>query len=241
METTHLRHLCHVYGRKIIIGLVGLLLACYQPCSAQINYFETGGKLVYFGISLGANGSDYKIIPAPLSTRHDSIYSITSKVQPGFNLGIIGNLQVHKYFDLRFIPSLVFSSKKLTYKMTDGTTNSKEVNNIYICLPLEVRYKSKPINDFRMFVMAGLRYDYDLSANGKERKAEDAIKVKPHELSFEYGIGVQYYFPYFILSPEFKMTHGLINTSAGNPFLLQQRVIDRIFSRAFTITINLEG
>jgi hypothetical protein len=37
------------------------------------------------------------------------------------------------------------------------------------------------------------------------------------------------------------MTHGLINTSAGNPFLLQQRVIDRIFSRAFTITINLEG
>ncbi len=241
MDTTHIRHLCHVHSRKIGCLCIVFLLCFSKQGMAQVNYFEMSGKLMYFGISLGANGGDYKIIPAPLITRSDSIYSIKTKLQPGFNLGIIGNLQLHKYFDVRFIPTLIFSNRKLVYKMTDGTTSEKEVNNIYISLPLQVRYKSKPINDFRLFVMAGLRYDYDLNANGKERKADDAIKVKPHEVSLEYGIGIQYYFPYFILSPEFKMTHGLINTSAGNPYLLQQRVIDRLFSRAFTITINLEG
>ncbi len=125
--------------------------------------------------------------------------------------------------------------------MNDGTKINKQVNHIYISLPLEFRYKSKPIKDFRLFVMAGLRYDFDLNSNNKKRGAVTELKVKPHDLCFEYGIGIQYYFTYFIISPEFKMSHGLLNIKGNNDGLLYQRVIDKIFSRAFTITINFEG
>jgi hypothetical protein len=37
------------------------------------------------------------------------------------------------------------------------------------------------------------------------------------------------------------MSHGLLDIKGSNEGLIQQRVIDKIFSRAFTITINFEG
>lgn len=196
---------------------------------------------MYFGISLGFTGGDYKMIPAPTIARKDSISSFKTIIQPGFNLGIIGNLQVHKYFDIRLIPSLVFTDRRIQYTLNDATKVNKQVNHIYISVPLEFRYKSKPIKDFRLFIMAGLRYDYDLNSNNKKRGQPTELKVKAHDLCFEYGIGVQYYFTYFIISPEFKMSHGMLNIKGQNDGLLYQRVIDKIFSRAFTITINFEG
>lgn len=239
METAHFRHLRHVYLRKI--GLLALLLWLSQQAGAQVNYMELSGKKIYFGISLGINGADYKLIPAPNVVRHDSMYDFKTKVGPGFNLGIIGNLQVHKYFDIRFIPSLAFSERSIEYRMTDGTTQKKNVSAIYVDLPLEFRYKSKPIKDFRMFVMAGVRYQYDLNSNSKARKSQDLVKMKPHDFQIEYGFGFQYYFPYFILSPEFKMSHGVLDLNVKNDGLIYQRVLERMLSRAFTVTINFEG
>ena len=223
------------------INIVILLLISITTIKAQVNYFELSNKLMYFGISMGFTGGDYKLIPAPTISRKDSIYNFKTIVQPGFNLGIIGNLQVHKYFDIRLIPSLVFTDRRIQYAMNDGTKINKQVQHIYISLPLEFRYKSKPIKDFRLFIMSGIRYDFDLNSNNKKRGDPLSIKVKPHDLCFEYGIGFQYYFTYFIISPEFKMSHGLLDIKGSNEGLIQQRVIDKIFSRALTINIIYEG
>lgn len=91
------------------------------------------------------------------------------------------------------IPSLVFTDRRIVYTMNDATKPYQQVQHIYISLPLEFRYKSKPIKDFRLFVMTGLRYDYDLNSNNKKRGEPYRLKVKPHDLCFEYGIGFQYY------------------------------------------------
>jgi hypothetical protein len=240
METAHLRHLCHVHLRKVGLSLLLIFAAC--SAHTQINYFENGGKLLYFGIALGGNASDYKLVSAPIFQRHDSISSYNVIQGPGFNLGIIGNLQVHKYFDIRFIPNLTFAERKISYNMTDGgPPQVKSISSIYVDLPLEFRYKSKPIKDFRLFVMAGMRYNFDLNSNSKSRKSQDILKVTPHNLEVEYGIGFQYYFPYFIISPELKLSHGLLNIGAKNDALIYQRIFDKMFSRMFTITLNFEG
>jgi hypothetical protein len=107
------------------INIVILLLISITTIKAQVNYFELSNKLMYFGISMGFTGGDYKLIPAPTISRKDSIYNFKTIVQPGFNLGIIGNLQVHKYFDIRLIPSLVFTDRRIQYAMNDGTKINK--------------------------------------------------------------------------------------------------------------------
>lgn len=208
---------------------------------AQFNVHELGRKDVYFGIAIGVNMADHKIIHSPMSPSIDSIRYFKSKLGPGFNLGIICNYQFHKYFDLRFIPTLSFSDKSVEYEDLDHNSVKKQISSIYLDFPLLLRFKSQPIKDFRIYVIAGARYDFDLASNVKARKAEDIIKLKRNDIAIEYGIGFMIYFPYFILSPEFKVSHGVLDVHAPTPGLIYSRTIQNMYSRTFTLTFNLEG
>ncbi|MFN8321132.1 MAG: porin family protein [Chitinophagales bacterium] len=225
--------------KKTIFALTVLL--CSLTSKAQFNVHELGKKDVYFGIALGVNVADFKIIHSPVRIENDSIRYFKSKVGPGFNLGIICNYQFHKYFDLRFIPTLSFSDKNIEYEDLDHNMIKKSLSSIYLDFPLLLRFKSQPIKDFRIYVIAGVRYDYDLASNVKARKADDIVKLNNHDVAAEYGIGFMVYFPYFILSPEFKMSHGVINVHSNTPGLIYSRTIERMYSRTFTLSINLEG
>lgn len=221
--------------------LVSIILLLSLVGKAQFNYHEMGKKSIYFGIALGANVGDFKLIHTKQMAVNDSIRYFRSKIGPGFNLGIIANYQFHRYFDLRFIPTLSFSDKAIEYEDLNHNIQKKTLSSIYLDFPLQIRFKSDPIKDFRIYVIAGLRYDYDLASNVKSRKADDIIRLNRHDAAAEYGIGFMIYFPYFILSPEFKVSHGFINVHAPSPGLIYSRVIERMYSRTFTFTINLEG
>lgn len=238
MDAINFRNLRHVYLRKVVL----LLIVCgiSFAADAQLNYLEKGQKTLYFGINMAINTADFKIKPAPKGSFSDTILSFDSKLSPGFNLGIIGNYQFSKYFDLRFIPALSFSDKIIEYTNANNRTVEKTISSIYLNFPLMVRFKSQPIKDFRIFVLAGIRYDYDLASEDGKDVPNDIVRVKKHDFAFEYGIGFQIFFPYFILSPEFKFTQGLINVHSTSPGVYS-RVIDQLFSRAFTISINFEG
>jgi hypothetical protein len=225
--------------KKILFALL-ITIAGFKA-HAQFNIHELGRKDIYFGIALGVNVADYKTIRKEVLPENDSIRYFKPKLGPGFNLGIIANYQFHRYFDLRFIPTLSFSDKSIEYEDLNHTIVKKTVSSIYLDFPFQLRFKSDPIKDFRIYVIAGLRYDFDLASNVKARKADDLIKVGRHDAAGEYGLGFMIYFPYFILSPEFKMSHGFINLNVPSNGLIYSRVIDRMYSRTFTITLNLEG
>lgn len=224
--------------RNIISLLLILLL---HQAKAQFNIHELGKKDVYFGIALGVNVGDFKIYHQPKSSQTDSIRAMRPRLGPGFNLGIICNYQFHKYFDLRFIPSLVFSDKTVEYEDIDYNIMKKNISSIYLDFPLLLRFKSEPIKDFRVYGIAGIRYAFDLASNVKSRKAEDIIKLNRHDAAAEYGIGFMIYFPYFILSPEIRVSHGFLNVHAPTDGLIYSRTIERMYSRTFTLTLNLEG
>lgn len=209
---------------------------------AQFNVHELGKKQLYFGIAVGVNMADFTIIRKPKSIENDTIKTLRPRMGPGFNLGIICNYQFHRYFDLRFIPTLSFSDKSIEYTQKGRPpVVKKTIQSIYLDFPVLLRYKSEPIKDFRIYVIAGIRYDFDLASNQKARRATDIVKLKKHDLCVEAGIGFMYYFPYFILSPEIKFTHGVLNIHEPTDGLIYSRVLDKLFSRAFTLTINLEG
>jgi hypothetical protein len=209
---------------------------------AQFNVHELGRKQVYFGISVAVNTANFTIIRKEKLPENDTIRSLRPALGPGFNLGIICNYQFHRYFDLRFIPTLSFSDKHIEYSQKGRPpVVKKTLQSIYLDFPLLLRYKSEPIKDFRIYVLAGVRYDFDLASNQKARRATDIVKLKRHDFCVEAGVGFMFYFPYFIMSPEFKFTHGVLNIHEPTEGLIYSRVIDKLFSRAFTLTLNLEG
>lgn len=226
------------YSKSIFI-LVFFILS--MSARGQYNVHELGKKQIYFGIALGGNVADFTLIHAKLAPENDSIRYFRPGIGPGFNLGIIGNYQFHKYFDLRFIPTLSFSDKAIIYEDLNANKIRKNISSIYLDFPVMLRFKSKPIKDFRIYAIAGVRYDFDLASNVKARKADDLVKLNRHDAGAELGIGMMIYFPYFILSPEFKVSHGFVNILSQTPGLIYSRTIQRMYSRTFTLTLNLEG
>ena len=227
--------------RKIILLIV--LVLSFASANAQMNYIAKGNKLIYFGIAMGVNMADYKIVRKPKinTLETDSIKLISTKFGPGFDLGIITNLQFHKYMDLRFVPALTFSDKQITFTNINNKIITKKVSSIYLSFPLTFRYKSKPIKDFRFFVLGGLRYNLDLNAMSNGRNNEDQILVNRHDFGGELGFGFQIFFPTFVFSPEIKVFNSFMDIKRNNDGLIYSKAIDKLFSRIFSFTINLEG
>ena len=112
---------------------------------------------------------------------------------------------------------------------------------MFVELPFHFRYKSVPYKDKRLFVIAGVKYAFDVASDSRARQAETLVKISPHDFSIEYGAGIQFFFPYFIFSPEFKVSQGIGNTLLFNPNLEESTILEKVFSRTFTISFHFEG
>lgn len=216
----------------VILNLSGL--------HGQLNFYEKGNKALYWGISLGLNISNFRIDRQPHSEANDSILSIEDKSQPGFNLGLIGNWQFNRYFDLRFIPNMTFGEKLIQYNTINGTVDNR-IKTTYISLPVHIRYKSEPVNDWRIFVVAGLKYDLNIDPQVRTTSEPNKISLRKSGLSMEYGIGLQYFFPYFIFSPELKYSHSLNSVLDPNQSDLNRSAIRGLYPRTLIFTLNFEG
>ncbi|MBC8045542.1 MAG: PorT family protein [Fimbriimonadaceae bacterium] len=198
-------------------------------------------KPYHFGITLGYNNTNFTVHQSDEFLYNDSIFVVQSSPGPGFNLGIIGNLRLSDHFDLRFIPSLCFAEKKLDYTLFDEVKPFQTIESIYFDFPLDMKFKSDSYRDFKVYVIGGIKYSYDLQSNAKARNAEDLVKVNSSDISVDYGAGFEFYFPYFIFCPEIKFSQGIIDLHSPDETLIYSRVIDRLFSRMLLISIHLEG
>ncbi len=209
--------------------------------NTNFNYLDFANKPYYFGITLGLNNSDFRVVQSERFLLHDSIKGIEPKLGVGFNLGIVSNLNVGKHFDFRVLPTLAFITRKMDYKMLNGTTAKRDIESVYVELPFQVRYKSDPYHDVRLFVIAGMKYGFDVASNSRARQAERLIKVAPSDFAVEYGAGFQIFMPYFIFSPEFKVSQGIGNIMIFDAGLQQASVIEQLYSRTFTVSFHFEG
>ena len=91
----------------------------------------------------------------------------------------------------------------------------------------------------RLFLIAGVKYAFDVASESELRQAETLVKIAPNEFSVEYGAGVQFFFPFFIFSPELKISHGIGNTLIYNEQVQESTALEKLLSRTFTFTISL--
>ncbi len=207
------------------------------------NFYDFKQKSYYFGITLGYNTSTYTPFRSKDFIYSDSIRAIESIKGPGFNLGIVTNLKIGDYFDFRFLPTLSFAERNLRYDKNSRLTpfSQRRVESVFVEMPFQFRYKSAPYKDKRLFIIAGIKYSFDVASDSRSRQAETLVKISPHDFAVEYGAGIQFFFPYFIFSPEFKISHGIGNTLLFNPNLEESTVLEKILSRTFTVSLHFEG
>lgn len=226
----------------LVLLLASTLLSA--PAAAQrkvLNMAEHDQKPYYFGITFGLNFSQYRIRYNPSFANTDTFTRIQPYWSAGFNLGLMGNLRLNKLVDLRFIPTLSFAEKKLQYTTPESDT-TRSIESIYMHLPLQLKFKSDRINNFRFYALVGGKMDYDLAANARSRKQGEFLKVKPLDFGAEIGFGFEFYNPNFIFSPEIKLSQGFSNQIfKGDKSLPLTNAIDELRTRTIVISIHLEG
>ncbi|MEM1322204.1 MAG: outer membrane beta-barrel protein [Bacteroidota bacterium] len=246
MQKTKFRDLFNLHRAKVILVAFCCLYLSHthgQSSKGNYNFLDFQQKPYYFGITLAYNNSDFRIFHSRQFILNDSISSAESVTGPGFNLGIVSNLKIGDYFDFRFLPTLSFAERNIAFASPaeNRPPFTRKVESVFVELPFHLRYKSAPYNDMRMFVIAGIKYSFDVASDSRARQADELVKISPSDFAFEYGAGVQFFFPYFIFSPELKVSHGLGNILIFNRDLNESNVIEKIISRTFTISLHFEG
>ncbi len=239
----------HLYWRKIAVAAI-LLTTVYSSNAqraVELNLPDHDNKPYYFGIVLGFNSSHYNITHHPYFLQRDTISVVESKNSNRIHLGIMANLQLTKHLDLRAYPlNLIFSEKVFGYTQklpseTTSTVEKQSVESIVMSFPFQVRLKSDRINNFRVYTLAGMKYDFDLASNSGARNSDNIVKVNQSDYGLEGGIGFLFFFPYFILSPEIKFSYGLSNVHSRDESLRYSNVIDKMNSRMILFSLHFEG
>lgn len=247
----------HYLLRNKKIGLSSVLLASFLfvstvQCFSQeveLNLPNHDDKKYYLGIALMYNNSRFLLEQHPRFLGQDSILAINPLNTGGFGLAGIHTLRINKRFELRAVfPQLLFSYKNLTYNLKtpdksreEDTFMTKQVESILLGFPVHLKFRSDRINNFRVYMFGGVKFEYDLASNSTARRAENLVKLRSTDFGVEAGIGFNFYFPVFILSPELKISNGLINTHSRDANLKFSNTIDRLSSRMIVFSLIFEG
>ena len=225
----------HIRSCKVTLLAIFIALLHFSDVHAQsdrtsYNYGGFKNKQFYFGLSLGYRNTNYQLRKSSDFILNDSIAIAESISGNGFGVNAIINMKIGEFFDFRVLPSISFSERRFDFTTTSQAKQQDRIESVFVELPLLVRYKSQPYKDKKVFLVTGISYSYDVQSNARLRadKFNNIMRLSPHDFSLEFGAGMQFFFPYFIFSPEIKYSHGLENILIYNNNLQRNRVLEKV-------------
>lgn len=240
--------------KKAILFCAGLLLT--QLTMAQSQAWGGGADQndLSFGFSFQYILQDYKIIKQPDwrkpitnpetgSNITSPLTGISSRSTPGFTVGFITRYRLTEHLEARTTPALVFADRELSYTFEKASENlTRQVQSTTVDVPLLLKLRSDRINNFRAYVLGGVKYSMAIS-KGKPDNNEEPLQQKLINkrgfASYEAGFGCDIYFEFFKMSPEIKVGNSFGNVLvAGNTPLA--RPIDKLFLHSIMFSLHFE-
>lgn len=193
----------------LLVLLIGSHTSYAQLFSKEkIKNLENFDKqFLSWGYFLGLNNYDYNF------DYNEDKKDILVETNFGFSVGLIGNMRINDYFDIRLEPGLYVTKRNLTYDESyfDGLdfNNSdllREVNSTYIHIPLLIKASTKRINNFKPFIVGGFSTSLNLSSNEKNLDDNDngEFRTKTNVFFYELGFGIDFYLYWFKFTPSIR-------------------------------------
>lgn len=161
---------------------------------------------VHWGYFLGFNSYDFKFDYEEVGP------DIQVKRTTGFNVGLVGNLRLHEYIDLRFEPGLYYTQRDLHFPgFVNASDALREVKSTYIHFPLLVKFSSQRTGNIRPYLVGGVSRTLNLGSNSKSKddNFNNRFRMKQWTNNWEVGFGVDLYLEYFKFSPSIRGVFGL--------------------------------
>lgn len=217
----HLELLPYIQHQNNMKKIVALILLCstIQLANAQLfsrekilNNENFDKPFLSWGYFLGFNSYDFNF-----DYKTDKPDILVTK-STGFNVGLIGNMRINDYLDLRLEPGLYITNRELTYHPSyfngmefNDSDLTREVKSTYVHFPLLVKFSAKRLNNFKPFLLGGVSTAINLSSNEKnpEDNSNGQFRTKKNVFFYEIGFGIDFYLYYFKFTPSIRGVFGL--------------------------------
>ncbi|MGO2102552.1 MAG: porin family protein [Psychroflexus halocasei] len=227
------------------IAVVLILICASMQANAQLftkekirNRENVDKKRWSWGYYLGFNNYGFKI-----DYIDQNEIDVTRNI--GFNVGLVGNLRINEYIDIRLEPGVVFANRNLEFpNLTETFEREREVKSSYVHIPLLIKFSSKRINNFKPFLVGGASVSHNLSSNENNPNDNSAgeFRMKTNVANLEVGFGIDFYFEYFKFTPSirgiFAITDELVqDNDLNSPWTSE---IDSMKSRGLFINFTFQ-
>jgi len=200
-------------------------------------------KWFHLGFHVGLHSQDLILTHSGVTTDGETWFAEVPSYSPGFSVGVIGDMYMNPYFNLRFTPSIHFGDKKFTFREKDtGEEFITTVRSNYLNFPLSIKYTALRLNNYRPYLIGGVYGALDMG-----RKKGNPLLLKSFDYGLEFGIGCDIYLPFFKLCPELKFSFGLADLwQKDRPDLLDKELIkytdavSKATTRMVVLTFNFE-
>jgi len=177
------------------------------------------------------------------------LYNLEASPTFGFVIGLVGNLRLGEYFDLRFTPALTFGDRNIDYTMKSYFGSSvpttlivqKNIQSTFVEFPLWVRFKGRRMHNARPYILAGGKWSLDLASNAKKKVDSNAafVFLNQKDIYALGGVGFDFYTLYFKFGTEISMSYGLFDVLKRDNNIYTAP-ISRMSSKIFQISFTFE-
>ena len=184
--------------------LLILLITLTKTLSAQYTddipknrpFFDK--KNVSWGYYFGMNFYDFKI-------DYKSEYAhIIQESNPGFQVGMVGNINLTPNFSIRTTPGVYFTNRRLIFRNLTGAKDSiRDITSNFVQLPLMLKFNTIRWGNIRPYVMGGMTYTYNLNSweDSKNDNSAGHFRLRTQTWFYELGFGFEMYLYYFKFTP----------------------------------------
>jgi Outer membrane protein beta-barrel domain len=236
------------YRCQRIVVLIMLLFSMRAESQQTINLPAYNRRNLHFGFIIAGNTASFYIDPASnlAGKFKDTLRTIRSVPQVGFDLGIVTEVALTKYIKLRFVPSLGFSDRQIAYSFlgVDTFTVTKDIQSVFLNFPLDLKLISKRLNNFEAYVIAGGKYATDLASqsdvNQQLAGARATVRLQRNDWYYEAGGGIEFYLQFFKFGIELKVSQGLRNLIIPDNTVYTES-INGLYSKTYLLSLTFEG
>ena len=192
----------------LLIGLLffGAVAKAQFKENPIINIENKDKKFLNYGYFLGFNQYDFKF-----DYRNNIGRDILVDKTIGFNVGLIGEMRINEFLDLRLEPGLHYNARTLFFPGFTGEDATKanverEVKSTYINFPLLLKINTKRFGNFKPFLVAGPSVSLNLGSNENnlDDNSSGTFRLKKWNYNYEIGFGIDFYLEYFKFSPSIR-------------------------------------
>jgi hypothetical protein len=202
----------------------------------------------YFGATFGYNSSTLHATKSPAFIQNDSVLVALPGSSGGISIGLLATGRISDHWQIRFNPQVIIGSARYVNYTLDSNLlapgepiNQKRVlPAMIVSFPLHFKFNSDRIDNFRVYLLGGIKYDLHFASNSGDTNTGTEIKFKANDFGIEGGIGFNFFFPYFTLSPEIKFSNGLTNLLQRDPNVKYSSVFDKIQTRMIMFSLHFE-